>query len=109
MTDHDIKWIEVKAFLQDRFGKVPDMESVLFLIGMNEVGFDINREFKKEEKQDLMHVAMCILLSEDGYYEYIEHDADGWPHFAKRKDFPAVGLKEQEVYLQEKIIKYLGF
>jgi hypothetical protein len=108
LSEIDAKWIEVKAMLQDRFGKVPDMEAVLFLIGMNEVGFKADKEFKKEEKQDLMHVAMCILLSHDGYYEYLNHDADGWPHFKKIKEFPGVTMKEQEDYLKEKVIVYFG-
>jgi hypothetical protein len=107
MTDHDSKWIQTKAMLQDRFGKVPDMESILFLIGMNEVGFDIEYQFKKEEKQDLMHVAMCLLLSDDGYYVQTGIDADGWPQFDKVKEFPHVSLQAQEHYLQEKVMKYL--
>jgi hypothetical protein len=108
MTELEIKWVEVLASLEDRFGKVPNMETMLFLIGMNEVGFSLEKQFKKEEKQDLMHVAMCILLEDDGYYEYTHHDADGWPHFNKLREFPAVGLKEQEDYLREKVIKYFG-
>jgi hypothetical protein len=107
MTDHEMKWIQAKALMQDRFGKVPDMEATLFLIGVNEVGFAEDRQFEKEEKQDLMHVAMCTLLSDDGYYEYVGTDAEGWPHFEKRKEFPAISLKDQEVYLQEKVMKYM--
>jgi hypothetical protein len=107
MTEHQIKWIEAKALLQDRFGKVPDMEATLFLIGVNEVGFDPSKQFEKEQKQDLMHVAMCTLLSDDGYYEYAGTDTDGWPHFEKRKEFPAISLQDQEIYLQEKVMKYL--
>jgi hypothetical protein len=108
MTEHEQKWISVKAMVQDRFGKAPDMEAVLFLIGMNEVGFDVDKQFKKEEKQDLMHVATCHLLSIDGFYEYIGHDKEGWPHYEKKMDFPNVSLTDQEQYLQEKIIQYLA-
>ena len=53
LTELDAKWIEVKAMLQDRFGKVPDMEAILFLIGMNEVGFNQDKEFKKEEQSNV--------------------------------------------------------
>jgi hypothetical protein len=108
INDHDRKWISVKALMQDKFGKAPDMEAILFLIGINEVGFDVNRQFKKEEKQDLMHVAVCTLLSTDGYFEYKGHDAEGWPHFERKLDFPAVSTADQEHYLQEKVIEYLG-
>jgi hypothetical protein len=106
MTEHESNWISTKAMLQDRFGKVPDMEGILFLIGINEVGYDIDKIFKKEEKQDLMHVAMCTLLSTDGYYKYEKHDDDGWPHFTKLLEFPNVSLPEQEHYLQEKVMWY---
>jgi hypothetical protein len=109
MTEVESKWISVMSMLQDRFGKVPNMEAILFLIGINEVGFDPNKNFKKEEKQDLIHVATCILMSHDGYYEYTHHDADGWPHFDKKKEFPGVSLKEQEDYLKEKVILYFNF
>ena len=106
MSELDSKWITVKAMLQDRFGKVPDMEGIIFLIGINEVGFDVNHQFKKEEKQDLMHVATCTLMSFDGYYQYLNHDEDGWPHFKKIKEFPAVDTITQETYLKEKIVEY---
>lgn len=108
MTEQEIKWIEVKAMLQDRFGKVPDLQSIIYLIGINEVGFDIDTNFTKEEKQDLMHVAMCTLLAYDGFFEYKGHDEDGWPHFEKTKDFPDVNLMAQESYLKEKIVLYFG-
>jgi peptide methionine sulfoxide reductase MsrB len=106
LNELDSKWIAVKAMLQERFGKIPDMEGIIYLIGINEVGFDENYVFKKEEKQDLMHVATCTLLSFDGYYKFTNHDADGWPHFEKQMDFPGVTLKEQDDYMKEKIIQY---
>jgi hypothetical protein len=108
MTEQEIKWIEVKAMLQDRFGKVPDLQSIIFLIGINEVGFSTERNFEKEEKENLMHVAMCTLLSYDGFYEYTHHDEDGWPHFEKKKEMPGINLAAQEKYLKEKVITYFG-
>jgi hypothetical protein len=108
MTEQEIKWIDVKAMMQDRFGKVPDLQSIIYLIGINEVGFDADKQFTKEEKQDLMHVAMCTLLSYDGFFEYKGDDEQGWPHFEKIKDFPDVNLMAQESYLKEKVIQYFG-
>ncbi len=108
MTELEIKWIEAKAMMQDRFGKVPDMEGIIYLIGINEVGFNPEKAYEKEEKQDLMHVAMCTLLAYDGYYEYEGHDKDGWPHFKQLLEFPAINLAQQENYLKEKVIQYLN-
>jgi hypothetical protein len=106
MTEQEVKWIELKAKMQDRFAKVPDLQTLIFLIGVNEVGIDLTQEITKEQKQDLMHVAMCILLSYDGFYEYKFDDEEGWPHFEKVKDFPDLSLMHQENYLKEKIIQY---
>ena len=62
------RWWDLEARLVERFGKKPDMETILFLIGIQEFG-DIKEKFTKEQKQDLMHVAVCSLLSQSGYYE----------------------------------------
>ena len=44
-------WPAVEALLQARFGKLPDMEGILFLIGINEYGRGPKREkFTKEQK-----------------------------------------------------------
>ena len=72
------RWWNLEAKLVDRFGKKPDMEAILFLIGIQEFG-EIREKYTKEQKQDLMHVAVCSLLSPSGYYELENVDAEGWP------------------------------
>ena len=52
------RWWNLEAKLVERFGKKPDVEAVLFLIGMQETGF-VTDKISKEQKQDLMHVAVC--------------------------------------------------
>ena len=94
--------------LEERFGKVPDMEGILFLIGINELGAIPSRKFSKEQKQDLMHIAVCTLLSQLGYYEFVMRDEQGWPHFQEVKAVPVSGMKEQEQMLKECIIRYFG-
>jgi len=71
------KWTEVEKMLLERFGKKPDMEGILYLIGINELGDVPEKEFTKEQKQDLMHIATCALLAQSGYYEYDGHDKEG--------------------------------
>src|ERR671928_997780 len=75
------RWWTLEAKLVERFGKKPDMEAILFLIGMQETGF-VKEKITKEQKQDLMHVAVCTVLSSSGYYQFQGYDKDGWPHFA---------------------------
>ncbi|HTN44906.1 MAG TPA: hypothetical protein VL098_01060 [Flavipsychrobacter sp.] len=107
MENFDERWKNVEKMLQERFGKVPDMEGILFLIGMNELGQMPKRKtWSKEQKQDIMHIAVCTLLSQDGYFVMIEKDQDGWPHFENIQPVPATELQTQEQLLKECVVKY---
>lgn len=99
------RWWNLEAKLVDRFGKKPDMETILFLIGVQEFG-DIKEKFTKEQKQDLMHIAVCSLLSQSGYYEMERVDEDGWPHFKQLKAVPDMTMPEQEGFLKDHILLY---
>lgn len=99
------KWEEVEQMLSSRFGKTPDMEATLFLIGIQELG-QLNRTFSKEQKQDLMHIAVCTLLSQDGYYRPEGPDQDGWPQFTELKKVTGLTLEAQEELLKRQIITY---
>jgi len=83
------------------------MEAILFLIGMQETNF-INQKITKEQKQDLMHVAVCTVLAPGGYYELDHYDEDGWPHFKQLKEMPSLNLIEQENFLKDHILLYFG-
>src|SRR5688500_15379375 len=99
-----MKWYKVVFALKGQFGKKPDMNALLFLIGMQEVGQA--REFSKEEKMDLMHVATCKLLSFDGYYAFDRTDEDGWPHYTLVKSPPFGDLAIQENTLKRLVVRY---
>lgn len=100
-----MKWQNLQKKLADSFGKRPDMNGILFLIGIQELGKGY-REFSKEEKQDLMHIATCKLMSPLGYYELEGLDSEGWPHYKNINTLPPLGLKEQEDLLRIQAIEY---
>ncbi len=106
MENFEQRWLETETLLKERFGKVPDMEGILFLIGVNELGRMPRKKFSKEQKQDLMHIAVCTLLSQLGYYEYAGRDEDGWPHFRDIEQVAVKGIREQEQMLKECVISY---
>ena len=108
MENFEQRWKDVEALLTERFGKTPDMEGILFLVGVNELDKLPARKFSKEQKQDLMHVAVCTLLSLEGYYELEGRDADNWPHYRQVKAVDAQNLETQEQVLKECIIQYFG-
>jgi hypothetical protein len=108
MEQFEQRWKQVEELLNERFGKVPDMEGILFLIGINELGAVPNRKFSKEQKQDLMHIAVCSLLATQGYYELAGTDDDGWPHYNKLQAVSANDLQSQEQLLKECVVLYFG-
>lgn len=99
------RWHEVEAFVRARFGKKPDLKAILFLIGVQELGQGFRR-FSKEEKQDLMHIAVCRILSRAGYYTLSGADKDGWPHWEPTEKLPRLNLFEQEGLLKYYVIRY---
>jgi hypothetical protein len=103
--DLQARWWNLEAKLVERFGKKPDMEAILFLIGMQEVGL-VQGKITKEQKQDLMHVAVCTLLSQSGYYILEGRDEEGWPHFKQLKEIPPYGLIEQENFIKDHVLLY---
>ena len=100
-----LRWYQVRNQVKEQFGERPDINAMLFIIGMNEVGI-VKEKWEKEEKQDLMHVALCKMLSTEGYYELLGYDAEGWPIYEPVKGVPKLVLKEQDELLKRKIIEY---
>jgi hypothetical protein len=106
-------WVQLIKELELRLGKRPkDINGVLFLIGVQELGAG-NQNFSKEEKQDLMHIAICKVLSFGGFYELEGLDKEGWPHWKLIKGLPRFDLLEQEKLLKMYVLEYfeteLGF
>jgi hypothetical protein len=104
--DLDRNWQRLLESLNRNLGKKPkDLNGVLFLIGVQELGKG-SKHFSKEEKQDLLHIAICKVLSLSGYYELDGLDKDGWPHWKLIKKMPHFDLLEQEKLLKMHVIEY---
>ena len=99
-------WAALLADVEKLIGKKPkDLNAVLFLIGVQELGKG-QQYFTKEEKQDLMHLGICKALSFSGYYVLEGLDKDGWPHWKLTKKLPHFDLLEQEKLLKWHVIEY---
>lgn len=104
----DKEWEKVAQFTQHRFGEKLDEQTILFIIGLQELGLN-KQNFKKEEKLDIIHIGLCTVLSPYGYYKIIGKDNDGWPHFKNIKKLPNNVYGESQVVLLKKaIIDYLS-
>lgn len=101
-----VSWKKTLTHLSDLFNEeITDIKSVLFLIGVQELGKG-PQKFSKRQKEELMHIATCRLMSEMGFYELEGLDQDGWPHWKKVKEIPYYSLLEQELLLKQLIINY---
>ena len=99
-------WEKLTQSLANTYGEEPDLQKILFLIGIQELGKG-PMKYSKDEKQDLMHIAVCRLMSQFGYYELEGLDQDGWPHWKLVKKLPPLTLKEQDLLLKQAVIEYL--
>lgn len=100
------KWVSLVKKIASEFGmEKPDVKSMLFLIGVQELGKG-PRRFSKRQKEELMHIANCRLFSELGYYELEGLDQDGWPHWRNVKKIPNYTVFEQELLIKQLIVHY---
>ncbi|MDT0558212.1 hypothetical protein RM697_06125 [Ichthyenterobacterium sp. W332] len=101
------RWEQVVEKLSNQFadGDVLDLDAIIYLIGVQELG-QLDRTFKKDHKLDLMHIAICKLLTPYGFYELNFVDEDGWPHYKVKAQLPHLKAGEQSVLMKEAIVNY---
>lgn len=104
--DVELRFQEVVKELEQNFGDGLDVQAILFLIGVNELGLGY-KDFSKSEKTDLLHIAICTLLEPHGYYEFEGRDKDNWPHFKLLKSLPPLESRDQQHLIKEAVIDYM--
>ena len=107
VADLSKKWSKLVKSLTSDFGKgeTLNLAGVLFLIGVQELGKGSGK-FNKTQKVEIIHIAICCLLSSYGYYTYLGVDKDGWPHYELNKKMPFLSIGQQDFLLKEAIINY---
>ncbi len=101
----EASWKELTTELGQKFEMDMDLQSTLFLIGVQELGLGF-KKFSKKEKVDLMHIAICTVLEPHGHYRYSHKDQDGWPHFDLITQLPNLDSDEQELLMKRAILDY---
>lgn len=104
-VEENPEWKFVEKLMQERFDKEADLKAILFIIGLREFG-KRKRKFTKEDKQDLMNLATCKVLSLSGYFEVSHLDAEGWPMWKQKKPMPKMKVSEQEEFIKSHVIQY---
>lgn len=101
------RWEALVEKLSHQFadGEKIDIEAIIYLIGVQELG-KIHQTFKKDEKINLMHIAICRLLEPYGYYAFDYFDKQGWPHYTVKEQLPPLKAGEQSLLMKEAIVNY---
>lgn len=101
------RWESLQSKLSNQFadGELMDLDAIIYLVGVQELGKP-QAKFKKDDKINLMHIAICTLLEPYGFYEFDFIDEDGWPHFNNTAKLPALKAGEQTVLMKEALVTY---
>ncbi|MEY8020560.1 hypothetical protein ACA086_01230 [Muriicola sp. E247] len=101
------QWDLLVAKLSSQFSDNDPLEldAIIYLVGVQELG-QYHRSFKKDEKVNLMHIAICRLLEPYGYYEFEYFDEEGWPHYKVKEELPPLKAGEQAILMKEAIVGY---
>jgi len=105
LKELESKWEIVVKRVAKQFGEELDLQAILFLIGVQELGKGY-RKFNKDQKLEVMHIAICTLLEPIGYYKFIGNDEDGFPHWELAEELPALKPGHQMAVMKEAIIDY---
>jgi hypothetical protein len=100
-------WQKIIDFFKTNFtlGETPSTETIFYLIGVQELGKGFSN-FSRDDKINLMHIAVCSVLEPYGYYEKRGIDSDGWPVYVQKKSLPQMTGKELETFYRKAIINY---
>lgn len=101
------RWALLVQKLSTQFsdGDPLDLDGIIYLVGVQELG-KLHKSFKKDEKVNLMHIAICRLLEPYGYYDFDFFDHDGWPHYKIKEKLPQLKAGEQTILMKEALVNY---
>jgi hypothetical protein len=81
-------WERLQIKLKERFDGEMDYDSILFMIGLQE----LSKPFKKYKPY--------------GFYEFLGRDEEGWPHWKLVQNLPHLDAKQQNKLIIDSIIDY---
>lgn len=105
MQETEAEFEKVIRVMDEKFGEGADLQMILFMIGVNELGKGY-KKFSKNEKLDVLHIAVCTLLEPYGYYTFEGLDKDGWPHFAATEKLPFLKPGHQGLLMKQAVVDY---
>lgn len=105
-TLHFERWSSLVADIESRFGRVPDIDAILFLIGVQSVGRGYEPDLPKERKQSLIMEGSYLAFETLGVYRRMGLEKNGFWIWEKTTDLPVLSVEQQEKLLQIGILNY---
>lgn len=102
----DKKWETLCDRIKTEFNIDADLNGVLFLIGIREMGW-MPRKFTKEEKQDLIDLGTFSLFEKKGYCTRSGKDREGWPMWEIQTEINSLPAEEKMELLKTTAIEYM--
>ncbi len=109
MQQFHINWNKVILYMQNNFYIEGNMDiiGIIYIIGIQELGKGTNILFNREDKVNILHIAVCRILEPFGYYSFVRRDKDGWPHYMLKKKIP-FDQKKKLFLIKKAIIHYMS-
>lgn len=107
LQELEANWKALLAELNSQFDGDLDLQAVLFLIGVQELGKGV-RKYTKDQKLELMHIAICTLLEPYGYYNFSGNDEDDFPHWELNEQLPPLSPGQQLALMKECVLDYFS-
>lgn len=99
------KWDRLVVWFENEFKMEADVDAMLFMIGVQELGKGFE-EFSKTQKLELIHIGVCSVLVNEGYYQFTHVDSDGWPHYTLVKKLPYIRGEQQSSFIKKHLLIY---
>ena len=101
------KYRELERKLSAQFadGDIMKIDAILYLIGVQELGKGF-LQFSKDDKINLMHIAVCKIFEPFGHYKFSHIDEEGWPHYEFTNQLPEMDVEQQAQYMKEAVVLY---
>ena len=103
----EARWERLQGWIEQRFGKAPAIEEILFLVGIQARGYGFEPDLDKEAKQGLIMEGTYCVFETLGVYERVGMEKDGSWIWERRIDHPPnLSVDEQEKLLRTAILRY---
>ena len=97
----------MQAWIEERFGKEPTIEEILFLVGIQSRGYGFEPDLDKDAKEGLIMEGTYCVFETLGVYERIGMEKDGYWIWERQIDHPPnLSVDEQEKLLRTAILRY---